>query len=808
MALRIRRAAVLGSGVMGSQIAAHLAAAGVRTYVLDLCSKEPPTDPKLHQVVGKNFRSSAAILAIEGLKALKPSPLMYQKVLDLLIPGNFEDDMAVLADSDWIIEAVVERPDVKQKIHAQIAEFAKPHVPITTNTSGISITEMAKNFPEHLVCNFFGSHFFNPPRYLKLVELIPHSETNIELMKALGHWIHERLGKGIVYGNDTPNFIANRIGVLNLQSTVKHMEKANLSISTVDALTGKLIGRPASATFRTLDVVGLDTYAHTARNVLQGCPDDPFRNDFKMAPWIEGLIAKGHLGQKSQSVGCYKKSKDAKGRSAILALNLRSGEYEAQEPQQVEWLKEAMSKSSALDRWRFILTQSDETANFLQSVLVDTLAYSSYCLQDIASGDPRALDQAMKWGFNWEYGPFEIWQSLGFNLMRERILKAGHKLPAWCKEGLRFYSPAPDSDEWLATGPTFALNALNGTHQAIERPTYAFHLPQKATKTDNRVVYSNEEASLVDIGHGIAALVFHSKMNAISPTILDASKRAIGTVSEKFNALVIANEGPQFSAGANLKVALDFVTQGDFKRLEGMIRDFQALTQLIKFAPFPVISCPHGLTLGGGCEIALHSHKQVLYAETYAGLVEIGVGLVPAAGGTKELALRAYETVERSENGDPSAFLARAFQLIGMAKVSTSAADAVEMGLFPESAQISLSFDHLVIRAKENALQMLAAGFIPKQPRQRLKVLGDPGIQTFSLQLYNMEMAGFISAYDRHIGEKIAGILCGGPVDGGSIVSEQFLLELEREAIFELCRDERTQARIGHMLKTGKALRN
>jgi 3-hydroxyacyl-CoA dehydrogenase len=808
MTLKIRRACVLGAGVMGAQIAAHLAAAGVRTHLLDLSSNEPPSDPKLKKAVGKNFRSTRAILAIEQMKSMKPSPLMSPAVLVNLLPGNFDDDMSIIAQCDWVIEAVVERMDIKEKIHKLVSEVAPNDVPITTNTSGISVTDMAKHFPEHLARNFFGTHFFNPPRYLHLVEIVPHGAADQKLMSNLGNWISERLGKGIVQTNDTTNFIANRIGVYNLQVTIKHMDAMGLNIETVDALTGKLMGRPSSATFRTLDVVGLDTYAHTTKNVLDRAKGDPFIDDFRASSWVMRLIEKGQLGQKTGSVGCYKKSKNGKGATEILVYRPVSETYEAQSPAAPAWLADAMKLSSPIDRMILVFTQTDAHAQFVWKVLRDTLNYSASCLEEIANGNPKSVDDAIRWGFSWEFGPFELWQGMGYDLVRERMIKEGVKIPAWCKEGVKFYRPVPGSEEWLVRGPDYVLESTSGRSRALEKPRHLLNLPKFQSNADDRIVDSCTSASLVDLGDGVTCLTFHSKMNTLNDELILFVQKSIERARKDFDAMVIGNDAVNFSAGADLRNFVKLIDSKDWKGIDEMLRVFQGTMQMIKFAPFPTVSAPRGLTLGGGCEVSLHTSDQVLAGETYAGLVEIGVGVLPAGGGTKELALRAYKLAALGEKADPMAFLQRAFQLIGMAKVSSSGIEAVEMGLYPQRATICLSDEHQILKAKEVALHLARMGYVPPSPVENLTVVGDPGVQTIKIGLYNMKEAGFITEYEYYIGERIAAILCGGRVDGGQTVSEQYLLDLERAGFVDLCKQPKTRERIEHMLKTGKVLRN
>jgi 3-hydroxyacyl-CoA dehydrogenase len=806
--LKIRRAAVLGSGVMGAQIAALLSAAGIRVHLLDLASQEPPKDPKEAKVVGKNIRSARSILAIENLKSLKPSPLFTPAVLSGIIPGNFDDDMAVLRECDWVLEAVIEKLDIKQKLFARVMEYAKPGIPITTNTSGIKLEDIAKDMPEQFVTNFFGTHFFNPPRYMKLLEIIPHGLTRKDLVADFSKWSEETLGKGVVHAFDTVNFIANRIGVFVNQATLQAMAKFDLNIETVDALTGKLMGRPSSATFRTMDVVGLDTFAHVSKNTFERVPNDPYREWFKMPKWIDDLIAAGRLGQKSNNVGCYKKDKDAAGKTVILALRPSTGDYVSQAPADVPWGAQTAKEPDLIKRLSIVLEQKDPYAQFVWHILRDTFSYSALLMDDIAGGIPKPIDEGLKWGFNWEMGPFELWQGLGYDKVLKRMQDEGVKLPSWCKPGIKFYDVAPGTMDWTLSGPSDQFFSQKPARPKIPLENHKFRLPKFQTDADKRVVMSTKNASLVDIGDGVACLTFHSKMNALDSSIVEFMLKSVPKVSESFDAMVIGNEGDAFSAGANLKEILEVIGKKDWPTLDKFIRTFQGAMQMIKFAPFPVVAGVHGLALGGGCETTLHCAHRVLAGETYAGLVEIGVGLLPAGGGTKELALRCYDLMTVAERPDPMQFLQRAFLLIGMARTSTSAHEAIEMGLMPQSSTISLSREHVVARAKAQALHMVQCGYVPPTPRTEIKVVGDPGVQTFRMMLYNMLEQKQVSKHDAFIAERIARVLCGGEIDGGMAVSEQYLLDLEREAFVELCQTEKTQARIEHMLKTGSPLRN
>jgi 3-hydroxyacyl-CoA dehydrogenase len=707
-----------------------------------------------------------------------------------------------------VVEAVVERLDVKQQLFNRVMEYAKPGIPITSNTSGINLEDIAKNMPEQFVTNFFGTHFFNPPRYMKLLEIIPHGLTRKDLIGNFSLWAEETLGKGIVHAFDTVNFIANRIGVFVNQATLQAMNDLSLNIETVDTLTGKIMGRPSSATFRTMDVVGLDTFAHVAKNTFERAPTDPYRAWFKMPEWLETLISSGRLGQKSGNVGCYKKDKDAAGKTVILAYRPTSGNYEAQAVSDISWMAAANKEPDLIKRLTMILDQKDPFAEFVWRVLRDTFSYAALLMEDIAGGIPKPIDEGIKWGFNWDMGPFELWQGLGYDKILKRMNGDKTKLPDWCKPGVKFYDVEPGTPEWAAHGPSDQFYSVKANRPKIPVKPHDLRLPKFQSTIDKRVVASIKNATLLDIGDGVACLTFHSRMNALDSSMVEFMLTSIPKVSESFDALVIGNDGEAFSAGANLKEVIDVIGKKDWSSLDRFIRAFQGATQMLKFAPYPVVAATHGLVLGGGCEVALHCAHRVAAGETYAGLVEIGVGLLPAGGGTKELALRCYDLMNLAERPDPMQFLQRAFLLIGMARTSASAHEAVDMGLFPSTTTISLSKDHAVARAKAQAMHMTHCGYVPPTPRTDIKVLGDPGVQTFRMMLYNMQEQRQVSAHDVFIAERIARVLCGGEIDGGQSVTEQYLLDLEREAFIELCKTEKTFARIEHMLKTGSPLRN
>ncbi len=831
--MQIRRATVLGAGVMGAQIASWLAAAGVRVHLLDLASETLPEnlDKKTAKLLrGKNLgRNAPAHLALARLQTLKPAPLTSKSVLGRLIPGNFEDDLSVVGDSDWVIEAIIEKKEYKLPLMQKCSQYLKATTPFSTNTSGIPLAELKDGFPDHLQPMFLGTHFFNPPRYMPLVEIISHGATNPEMVRGLSSWIESRLGKGVVEAEDCINFIANRIGVFHIFSLIKNMSKHGLNFETVDALTGKLIGHPSSATFRTMDVVGLDTFVHVANNVVDKLPEDPFYDYFESPTWLKELLKKGALGQKS-GAGVYKKTKpvvDGKPKTVIQVLDLKSLEYRDQNVKLPDWIKEAKAIKALPERLAYIFSLQDSAAAVLRDAHLETLSYALQLCPDVAGGYPLRVDQAMKWGFGWQIGPFELAEALtstNYGGEFQKTLAANHPA-AWTaiSGNLKFFDPPPTGNQSIfpdrAYGKQRKLDLENPEKwQLVEKPLFAIDLPlatpsKLPSGSDNRVVATNDSMSLLDLGDGIAALTFHSKMNTVGNKILDDFPAFIAKAQHSFAGLVVANDGSAFCAGANIALVLQLIEKSDWTGIENVIKQIQTLTSLLKFSPIPVVTCPQGLALGGGCEIAIHGDRILAHTETYMGLVELGVGLIPAAGGCKEYALAAYAEASKGLSAgrayvDPLPFVQKYFLNIGMATVSASAQDAMEKSILPESkTEITFSRRHQTSQAKFTVMQMLQTGYSAPDPKT-VKVLGAPGIATLDMMLYNMQEGRQISPYDRYLARHVATVLCGGDVDPGTRVSEQQLLYLERQAFVAACQRPETKARIEHMLTKGKPLRN
>ena len=714
--MRFHSAAVLGSGVMGAQIAAHLANAGLRVLMLDV-SRE---------------------VAREGLQRatrMKPDPFFTPDVPSLIRTGGFDEDLAQLGDADWILEAIVEKLDAKQALMARVDAVRRADAVVSSNTSGIPIASIAEGRSESFRRHWLGTHFFNPPRYLHLLELIPTAETDPGVVAAVKEFADLRLGKGVVVARDSPGFIANRIGIYGLMQVFRAIESGDYTIEEVDAITGSAIGRPKSATFRTVDIAGVDVLAHVARTL-----------GFELPAFVAQMLERGMTGAKAGR-GFYQKTGDD-----ILTLDPKTLEYRAKLPAKLPSLEAARSIEQVGERIRVLYEGKDKVGTFLRATLGPTLEYASKIAGEIAHA-PEDIDNAMRWGFGWELGPFETLRAVNSQL------------------------PTPNSQE-------------------IPKP--------QAPSSKLRIVRKNAGASLIDMGDGVLQVEFHSKMNAIGGDTIQMLHAGVKEASQNFRALVVGNDAPNFSAGANLMLLLLESQEGNWDEVELMVRGFQNATMALKHADVPVVVAPAGLALGGGCEIALHGSRVQAAAETYIGLVEVGVGLIPAGGGTKEMLARAMESAPA---GDPLPHVQRVFETIGFAKVATSGPDARRIGYLREGDEITMNRDRLLADAKAHAL-MLAPDYKPSQPRSAIRVGGEGVLAALKLGVHLAWRAGRISDHDATIGRKLAWILAGGDRAHPATVTEQELLDLEREAFLSLCGERKTMERIAHTLKTGKPLRN
>ncbi len=796
----ITRVAVLGSGVMGGAIAAHCGNCGIPSLMLDIV---PPnlTDSDKKDPRKRNSIAEASKQAM--LKA-KPSPIYSKGVLDLIEIGNFEDDMAKIAECDWIIEVVKEDLAIKKKVYEQVAQHRKPGTIVTSNTSGIPIASMTSVMDEDMRRNFCGTHFFNPPRYLKLLEIIPHADTDPEVVAFLADFMENVLGKGVVYAKDTPNFIANRILTFASQFIMHEMTKDGLTVEEVDAVTGPAVGHASSATFRTFDLVGIDTYVHVLGNVANNCPDDERQDVMTVPDWLQKMIDKGLHGAKTGS-GFYKATneRDEKGKRIILGLDLDTLEYRDPVKPRFECTGAARKADSIEAKLKIMYTGEDKGAVFAWKSFANTAIYAANRIPEIAD-DIVNIDNAVKWGFAWEVGIFETWDILGVKYVCERMEKDGLKLPPIAKALL---DAGHDSFYKTENGTALYFDLASKTYKPVPQNPNIISIA--SAKDAKKVVKENDSCSLVDIGDGILCAEFHTKMNAIDADMGQMLLEGVTLLNEgKFEGMVIGNQADHFCAGANIFVILGEAMQENWKAVEDAVHGFQQINQAIRFCKRPIVAAPHHYALGGGTEICQHTAKAVIAGETYGGLVEVGVGLVPGGGGCKEMLRRALAYVPESvPDCDPFPYVRRAFENIGMAKVSTSGMEYVELGYLTPDCPVEPSFDLQISRAKDVCLGLIKMGYRAPKPAT-LIALGERARAAFRVALYGFQLGGFASDHDVLISEKIANILTGGDRLPGTKMTEQDVLDLEREAFVSLVGTEKTQQRIQHMLTTGKPLRN
>ncbi|MEQ8766605.1 MAG: 3-hydroxyacyl-CoA dehydrogenase NAD-binding domain-containing protein [Planctomycetota bacterium] len=796
--LKIERAAVLGSGVMGTALAAHLANAGLDVLLLDIVPPElsPEDEAKGLTKAHPAFRNRFAAQSLERALKSDPAPFFTKSLARRIHVGNLEDDLSKIAEVDWILEAVIERLDIKQSLFEKVEAHRKPGTIVTTNTSGLSVAAMAEGRSDDFRAHFLGTHFFNPPRYLHLLEIIPGPDTKAEVVDFMSRFGDRRLGKGVVPAKDTPNFIANRIGAFAALHTIHAMIEAGLSVEAVDKLTGKTIGRPKSATFRTADLVGLDTFLHVARNIVENAPGDESRSVFEPPAAIQQMVEKKWLGEKTGQ-GFYKKSKDEEGNRMILSLDLKTMEYGPQEKVALPVLEMSKNVSDLRERLQMLIADRSPAGQFLWQTLSATLVYAAHRVPEI-SDSIQDVDAAMRWGFGWELGPFEIWDAFGVDRVVKRLEKEGRDVPP-----LALMALGHGGSFYLEDGPQTAVLTPTGERVPFTLPEGVIVLDQ--LKKQEREIKRNAGASLIDLGDGIACFEFHSKMNSIGADTLGLLSWSLDEVTKNFEGLVIGNQGSVFSAGANLMLLLLEAQEGNWDEIDLAIRQFQKATTSLRRCIKPVVVAPFQLTLGGGCEFVLHGDRVQASAEAYVGLVELGVGLIPAAGGTKEMAARAL--CDLPPQADPLPPLMKAFETIAMAKVAKSAREAFDLGFLRQGDGITMNGDRLIAAAKARALAMAEAGYAPPPPPEILAV-GRDGLAALRTGVRQMLLGNYISEYDAHLAEKVAHILCGGELTRPTLCSEQYFLDLEREAFLSLVGHRNTQARMGHMLKTGKPLRN
>ncbi|WPP48333.1 3-hydroxyacyl-CoA dehydrogenase/enoyl-CoA hydratase family protein [Catalinimonas niigatensis] len=796
----IKKVAVLGSGIMGSRIACHFANIGVEVLLLDIAPKELNEEEKkkglsLEQPVVRNrIVNSSFDKAISA----NPAPLYHPSYAQRVKLGNFEDDMKQIADYDWIIEVVVEKLDIKKVVFEQVEQFRKPGTLITSNTSGIPINMMLDGRSEDFQRHFCGTHFFNPPRYLRLLEIIPSQKTDPEIVDFLMHYGDLYLGKETVLCKDTPAFIANRVGVYGILSAMHTVEKMGLTVGEVDRLTGPLIGRAKSATFRTMDVVGLDTTVNVANNLYHVLKYDESRETFKLPGIVKELYDRKWLGDKTGQ-GYYKKIKDEKGKSVILELDFKTYEYGEKSRANFPSLEMAKPKDDLKERLKILISAQDKAGEFYRAHFYDLFRYCTFRIPEIADELFR-IDQAVSAGFGWEAGPFETWDMLGVKKTVSKMEEAGQKPAQWVYD-------------MLESGAESFYKSENGKRMYYDIESKAYQVVPGTddfilldTLRENKVLWSSDGASILDLGDGVLNVEFHTKMNTLGNDPVEAINRAIDMAEKEYTGVVIGNEGQNFSAGANLAMLFMYAIEQEFDEVEMMIRQFQNTMMRARYSSIPVVVAPHGLSLGGGCELTMHADQVVASAETYIGLVEVGVGLIPAGGGTKEMALRVSDSLEAGDVEFNA--LQNAFMNIATAKVATSAREAYDMHILRDRDIVTMNKNRLIADAKEAVLAMAEQGYSQPTHRKDIKVQGKPGIALFLAGIYGMHQGRYISDHDKKIAEKIAYVMCGGELSYPQMVSEQYLLDMEREAFLSLTGEKKTLERIQSLLQGGKPLRN
>lgn len=780
MKTKIEKVAVLGAGVMGAQIAAHLSNAGIPSYLFDISQ-------------------DLAEKGIQVASRLKPPPFYNPRTASLITPCNYDEHIERLGGVDWVVEAVVERLDIKHGVFQRIEPHLKSTAIVSSNTSGLSIHKMMEPMSDAFQKRFLVTHFFNPPRYMRLLEIVAGGQTDEAVVQTIVQFSEEILGKGIVFAKDTPNFIANRIGTFGMMLTMKLTKEMNLAVEEVDKLTGTLVGRPKSASFRTADVVGLDTLAHVAKNTFEFCPDDEARDIFQVPDFLQKMLDKGWLGQKTKK-GFYQKVGDE-----ILSLDLGTLEFTPQKQVRFDGYRVAKDFSNSADRIRALAYSDDQAGKFFWELIAGTLIYTANRLPEIAD-DIINVDNGMKWGFGWELGPFETWDAIGLEKSVKRMRDEGKKVPAWINEILesgetRFYR--------RAQGEISHYDLGKKKHTVLKQKPKLVNLA--LAKDAGREIRKNWCAGIVDIGDGIACLEFHSvlqpTMNPIDASIIDMLEAALEVVPKQgFKGLVVGHQGQNFSAGANLALIIQLCEQKDWQGIEAISRTFQNAAQRLKYANFPVVSAPFHLCLGGGYEAAAFANRIVASAELYCGLVEVGVGIIPGAGGNLRVLLNNIQSMEKARTG-PFPIVQKAFETIGFAKVSSSAKEAMKLGYLPRDAQIVINPEHLIFEAKLAALEM-SKHFAAPEPTE-LILPGEGGRLAIEGSLDDLFKAGKISEHDRLIGRKLANVLTGGQKASPTHpVDEQYILDLEREAFVSLCGEKLSVDRMKYMLKNGKPLRN
>jgi 3-hydroxyacyl-CoA dehydrogenase len=807
MKRRIDKAVVLGAGTMGARIAAHFANAGLPCILLDI------VPPGVAQGAPAEARNKIVRAGLDAAKKAKPAAFFTASLAERIAIGNFDDDLARCGEADWIIEVVAENLEIKKNLLARVAGFRKPGAIVTTNTSGLPVHLIAEGMSEEFQQHWAGTHFFNPPRYLKLVELIPGPKTSPEVVETLSEFCDRRLGKGVVIAKDTPNFIANRIGTFSMLNALRLMGTLGMTVEEVDACTGPVIGQPKSATFRTADIVGLDVLLHVVKNIYETVPNDESREMYRVPELFEEMARRGWLGDKTGQ-GFYKRVK-GEGEREILTLDVNTLEYRPRQKARFASLEAAKTIEDTAERLRAVIgpvlegQKGDKAQQFLWGLLSETCLYAARRVPEISDHDTD-VDRAMRWGFAWELGPFELMDAIGVNPFAAGVQKEGRSLPSVVGKLL---ASGRKSFYEAEKGTTTVFDIATGKSTKVEEPAGVLIL--KSLKAAGREVERNSGASLIDLGDGVVCCEFHSKMNAIGADLIAMVHKGLKRLDTDFEAMVIANQAVNFSVGANLMLVLVGAQEQEWDELHLAVKQFQNANLAIKYAPKPVVVAPQGMALGGGCEVSLHGARIQAAAECYMGLVEAGVGLIPGGGGSKEMLIRANEHAAGGEDLDLFHAMKPVFEALAMAKVGTSAEECRDLGFLRREDGVSINRDRLVADAKEAALGLVRNGY--KRPAAswregaqttQIRVLGEQFLAGAKMAIHLLLRGGYASEHDAHVARKLANILAGGPLSAPQLVGEQYVLDLEREAFVSLCGEKKTQERIAHTLKTGKPLRN
>ena len=788
----IKKVAVLGSGVMGSRIACHFAGVGLQVLLLDIIPKDLPEDAK--PVLRNKIVNDALTAAVKS----NPSPVYNKDVLKRIKTGNFTDNMKDIADCDWVIEVVVERLDIKQLVFTDVEKYRKPGTLITSNTSGIPIHMMTEGRSEDFNKHFCGTHFFNPPRYLRLLEIIPTPHTDPEVVDFLMHYGDVTLGKTTVLCKDTPAFIANRVGVFGMMAIMNAMEKLDLTVDEIDALTGPVVGRPKSATFRTGDVVGIDTLVKVAKGVADNCPNDEAKEQFNIPSWLNKMVENNWLGDKTGQ-GFFKKTKSAGGEKEILTLNLKTLEYGARQKPKFATLETAKPIEDLKTRIKALCAGTDKAGEFYRLFHYNLFSYISHRIPEI-SDELYRVDDGMMAGFGWEIGAFESWDVLGVAKTTEAMKATGHKVAPWI-------------DEMIASGASSFYKVENGKRLYYDVSSKSYKTMPGADafivmkNFENETVWKNSACRTYHLGGDVLGLEWYTKMGSIGGEVLEGIQKSIALAEAKYKGLVIANDGSNFSAGANVAMIFMMAIEQDYDEIDMAIRQFQNTMMRVRYSGIPVVLAPHGLALGGGCEMSLHADKVIAAAETYTGLVEVGIGVIPGGGGTKEFVLRAADEVH---SGEPETIpLQNRFLTIATAKVATSAKEAYYLGIYRNGIDtVCMNQGRRIAEAKQAVIDLFDDGYVMPVQRTDIKVLGRSMLGAMHAGINGMWRGKYATDHDVTVGKKLAYVMCGGDLSEPTLVSEQYLLDLEREAFLSLTAEKKTLERIQSILKTGKPLRN